>query len=312
MNQQLLTFARRKVLHPEVANPNEIVAALGGFIRGAVGERVRVVTRLEPAVWPVLADRTQFEAAIVNLLVNARDALGGEGEVVIETRNEFVPEGVVLDAPSGDYVVTAVRDSGPGMPEEVVANAFDPFFTTKEVGQGTGLGLSQVYGLALGASGFARIASAPGEGAVVEILLPRTRGAAESAMKRIERPATQAREKVLVVEDDPAVLEMALCELTDLGYQVVSATMAREALDLLRGDPSIEVLYVVMPGGMNGAQLAVEARRLNPKLKFLLASGYAASALAKETGLAETAELLSKPYRREDLDRSLRLVISRG
>lgn len=314
MNQQLLTFARRQVLRPEVVNPNEVITHLDTFVSRAVGETMRVVKRLEPSIWPSQVDRTQFETALVNLVVNARDAMKGVGEIAIETRNQFVKSGDFQGLPAGDYVVITVRDNGPGMPPDIAAKAFDPFFTTKEIGHGSGLGLSQVYGFATGAAGMARIVSNPGRGAAVEIYLPRTRRQAEDAERLAQASARVSRseEKVLVVEDDPAVLDIAVGNLTELGYQVTTATDAKEALETLRKDPAIGVMFsdIVMPGGMNGAQLAVEARRIRPTLKVLLTSGYAASALAQEHGLGETLDLLPKPYRQEELARRLRIVIS--
>ncbi|MBV8094102.1 MAG: response regulator [Acetobacteraceae bacterium] len=202
------------------------------------------------------------------------------------------------------------------MTPEIAARAFDPFFTTKEVSKGSGLGLSQDYGFARSASGGARIHSRPREGAAIEIYLPKSAalaGQPEPIGMPPIRPTTGS-EMVLVVEDDPEVLEISVNGLTDLGYRVKTATDAHKALDILRSDPGIDVLFsdVVMPGGMNGAQLAAEAKANGPQLKVLLTSGYAATALAAEHGLPETLEVLAKPYKRDDLARKLRLVISDG
>ena len=313
LTQQLLTFARRQVLRPEVLNPNEVIASLQVLVSPATGEQVEVVTQLSPVLWPARLDRTQLEAALVNLVLNARDAIGGEGRIVIGTRNVVLAAGTFPDLPAGDYALISVSDAGTGMTPEECARAFEPFFTTKEIGKGSGLGLSQVYGFVRGAAGHVRIASRLGEGTTVELYLP----------KSIERPAqpeplglapiraAQGLETVLVVEDDPDVLNIAVSGLLELGYDVRTATDAREALDILRSDPSIDVLFsdVVMPGGMNGAQLAMEAQQLRPDLKVLLTSGYTASALSQEHGLPEQMEVLQKPYRREDLASKLRLII---
>jgi signal transduction histidine kinase/CheY-like chemotaxis protein len=316
MTQQLLTFARRQVLRPEIVNPNEVIANLESFIARAAGENVHVITKLSPVLWPARIDRTQFETALVNLVVNARDAMNGGGEVVIETRNIVLDAEAFPDMPAGDYLLVTVTDTGRGMTPEVAARAFDPFFTTKEAGRGSGLGLSQVYGFARSASGCVRIGSKPGTETTIEIYLPKSsmRPAQPEepfALAPIRRSA--GGEMVLVVEDDPDVLEIAVSGLADLGYQVKTATDAQEALRILRADPTIEVLFsdVVMPGGMNGAQLAVEAQRIQPNLKVLLTSGYAASALAVEHGLPETLEFLRKPFRRDELASKLRLVIGR-
>ncbi len=313
LTQQLLTFARRQVLRPEVLNPNEVIASVQVLVSPATGEQVEVVTQLSPVLWPARLDRTQLEAALVNLVLNARDAIGGEGRIVIATRNVVLAGGTFPDLPAGDYALISVSDAGTGMTPEECARAFEPFFTTKEIGKGSGLGLSQVYGFVRGAAGHVRIASRSGEGTTVELYLP----------KSTERPAqpeplglapirpAQGLETVLVVEDDPDVLNIAVSGLLELGYDVRTATDAREALDILRSDPSIDVLFsdVVMPGGMNGAQLAMEAQQLRPDLKVLLTSGYTASALSQEHGLPEQMEVLQKPYRREDLASKLRLII---
>jgi signal transduction histidine kinase/CheY-like chemotaxis protein len=313
ITRQLLTFARRQVLHPEVVNLNEVIVNLESFTARAAGENVQVTARLSPVLWPVRVDRTQFETALVNLLVNARDAMNGHGEVFIETRNTSLDLGAVPELTAGDYVLVAVSDNGSGMTPEVAARAFDPFFTTKDVGRGSGLGLSQTYGFARGASGQVRIRSRPGEGTTIEIYLPRSATPATRPEPFGLPPirATTGREVVLVVEDDPQVVEIVVSGLVDLGYRVKTATDAQDALNILRSDPDIDVLFsdVVMPGGMNGAQLAVEAEAIRSDLKVLLTSGYAASALAKEHGLPETLELLAKPYKRDELAKKLQLVI---
>jgi signal transduction histidine kinase len=310
---QLLTFARKQVMQPEVLNPNEVIANLETFVRRAAGERIEVVTELSAVLFPARLDRAQFETALVNLVLNARDALSGQGRIVIRTRNVAVESETLPDLPAGEYVLVSVTDAGEGMAPEVAARAVEPFFTTKEIGKGSGLGLSQVYGFARAASGGLRIDSGPGRGTTIEIYLP----------KSTERPpqgltfglvpirAANGHETILVVEDDPDVLNVVVCGLLDLGYEVKTATNAREALEVLRSGTKIDVLFsdVVMPGGINGAQLAVEARRLRPALKVLLTSGYTASALTQDHGLSERTEILRKPYRREELASMLRLVI---
>jgi signal transduction histidine kinase len=311
---QLLTFARKQVLQPEVLNLNEVIANLQTFIARATGERIQVVMQLSPVLWPARLDRAQFETALVNLVVNARDALRGQGSIVIKTRNITVGAAAIPDLIAGEYVLASVSDAGEGMTPEVVARAVDPFFTTKDVGKGSGLGLSQVYGFAHAAAGGLKILSAPGEGTTVEIYLPKSiqRPTAAQPFGLIPIRAANGEETILVVEDDPDVLNVAVRGLLDLGYNVKAATNADEAMDLLRRDTEIDVLFsdVVMPGGMNGAQLAVEARRMRPELKVLLTSGYTASALTEDHGLSGRLEVLRKPYRRDELASKLRLVIS--
>jgi nitrogen-specific signal transduction histidine kinase/CheY-like chemotaxis protein len=313
LTQQLLTFAHKQVLRPEVVNPNEVIANLEPFVSRSTGETVDIAMRLSPVLWPARIDRVQFEFALVNLVLNARDAISGEGRIAIETRNTALDMNLGRDVPSGDYVVISVSDAGSGMTRDVAAHAFEPFFTTKEIGKGSGLGLSQVHGFVSSASGHVRIDSEPGKGTIVEMYLP----------KSVERPAhakpfslapiraASGHERVLVVEDDPDVLDIAVSGLLDLGYDVKTAMDAHEALAILRASSGIDVLFsdVVMPGGMNGVRLAVEAQRICPALKILLTSGYAASALSQDHGLPETLEVLRKPYRREDLAQKLRLVI---
>jgi signal transduction histidine kinase len=310
---QLLTFARKQVLQPEVVNSNEVIAGLEAFVTRAATERIVVVSELSPVLWPARLDRGQFETALLNLVLNARDAISGGGNIVIRTGNVVLAAGTHPDLPPGDYVRISVRDTGSGMTKEIIARAIDPFFTTKEVGKGSGLGLSQVYGFVRAAAGALRIDSEAGEGTTVELYLPKS-------TERPLRPQTfdlvpirpaQGDETILVVEDDPDVLNVAVSGLLDLGYEVKTATNADEAMDVLRREADIDVLFsdVVMPGGMNGAQLAIEARRIRPDLKVLLTSGYTAAALNEDHGLSERLEVLRKPYRREELANKLRLVI---
>ena len=314
LTQQLLTFAHKQVLRPEVMNLNEVITKLEPFVSRSAGERVDIAMRLSPVIWPARLDRVQFEFALVNLVLNARDAIDGEGQIAIETRNTTIDMRLGSNVPPGKYVVVSVRDAGSGMAPEVAARAFEPFFTTKAIGKGSGLGLSQVHGFVSSASGHVRLDSNLGEGTIVDMYLP----------KSVERPAEAKRfslapiraasghETVLVVEDDPDVLDIAVSGLLDLGYNVKTARDAPEALAILRTHPDTDVLFsdVVMPGGINGAQLAVEAQRICPGLKVLLTSGYAAPALSQDHGLPQTLEVLRKPYRREDLAQKLRLVIS--
>jgi signal transduction histidine kinase/CheY-like chemotaxis protein len=315
MTQQLLTFARRQMLRPEVVNANEVVATIAGFLARTVGKTTQLTTRLSPILWPVQADRVEFETALMNLVLNARDAMDGAGHVVIETRNTVLSAEASLGLPAGEYAVVSVSDTGSGMTPDVAARAFEPFFTTKDVGKGSGLGLSQVQGFARGAAGDVEIVSQPGKGSTVAIYLPKSSLALGDSERFVSpQPLRSAgRETVLVVEDDAAVLQFAATGLADLDYRVRTATNAQDALELLRNDAEIRVLFsdIVMPGRMNGAQLAVEARRLRPDLKVLLTSGYAASTADEDPDVPEAFEVLRKPYRQDDLASKLRLVIDR-
>ena len=318
VTEKLLSFSRRQVLRPETVNPNRLLTDFRPLLERAVGETIRVEFALDPVLDPVRLDPGQFESAVLNLAVNARDAMPSGGTLRITTENAMVPgEGGSSPAPlsAGRYVVVCVGDSGVGMDPQTAAQAFEPFFTTKDVGKGTGLGLSQVYGFATQAGGHAAIESAPGRGTTIRIHLPRS---AERAAERppegpmLLRQASDG-EVVLVVEDEPAVLDMAIESLAELGYRTLAATHAQEALDRLKGPERIDILFsdVVMPGGMNGMQLAVAARRLRPGLRVLLTSGYTGSPLSGGD-LPADQPLLSKPYLREDLADKLRVVMGRG
>jgi CheY-like chemotaxis protein len=272
---------------------------------------------LSPVLAPAQIDPAQFETAMLNLVINARDAMAGGGRIRIETCNVTLDLKDAANNPeltAGPYVMIAVSDSGSGMTPEVLARAFDPFFTTKEVGKGSGLGLSQVYGFAKTAGGHVKIYSELGIGTTVKLYLPKSSD--RTAVPEIGtetaslRPAS-GHETILVVEDDEEVLGVASESLRELGYRVVTAGNAAQALEILRGDQPVDLLLsdVIMPGGMNGVQLTVEARRIRPELKVLLTSGYTAAALSLEHGLPDNLNVVEKPYRREELAKKLRLVI---
>ncbi|GJE15898.1 Sensor histidine kinase RcsC [Methylobacterium marchantiae] len=318
VTEKLLAYSRRQVLRPETVNPNRLLLDFRTLLHRAVGETVTVGFDLDASLDPVHLDPGQFESAILNLAVNARDAMPAGGTLTIKTGNAEIGadrhRGLHSLAP-GAYVRITVTDSGTGMDKATAARAFEPFFTTKDVGKGTGLGLSQVYGFAQQAGGIVHLSSEVGRGSVIDIYLPR------SAKRAVERPTDQIMplrravegEVVLVVEDEPAVLDMAVDSLTDLGYRTVTACHAAAALDRLESEERIDILFsdVVMPGGMNGVQLAVEARRRRPALRVLLTSGYTCNALG-EHGVPADQPLLSKPYLRQDLAEKLRLVMGRA
>ncbi|KQP33691.1 histidine kinase [Methylobacterium sp. Leaf104] len=316
VTEKLLSFSRRQVLRPETVNPNHLLKDFQGLLQRAVGETVGLVLDLDAALDPVRLDPGQFESAILNLAVNARDAMPGGGTLTIRTENLAVtPERRAAwpDLTPGDYVRVSVGDTGLGMDAATAARAFEPFFTTKDVGKGTGLGLSQVYGFARQGGGQVRVASVPAQGTTITIDLPRSsQPVAEAPRADALIPLRRAAEGevVLVVEDEAAVLEMAVESLSELGYRTLTATHAAEALERLKGPERIDIMFsdVVMPGGMNGVELATHARALRTGLRVLLASGYTGSALG-EQGVPVDLPLLSKPYRREDLADKLRLVM---
>jgi signal transduction histidine kinase len=314
LTQTLLTFARRDFVKPEVVDPGRLVLEMEPLLRRATGERTELALELGPRVHPVRLDPSRFEVAILNLVLNARDAMPGGGLIVIAVANvELVDDDVRAnpDARAGPHVVIAVRDDGTGMPPEVVAKAFEPFFSTKDVGMGSGLGLSQVYGFARGAGGHVTIDSQVGRGTTVRLHLPKCDETPKQAEPRPAAAPVRAvggDETVLIVEDDLLVLAATAESIAELGYRTLTAATAHEALAHLGGAARIDVLFsdIILPGGMDGTQLVREARRLRPGLKVLLTSGYAGAAA---TPLPEDLEILSKPYRRAELAAVLRRTV---
>jgi signal transduction histidine kinase len=316
LTQQLLAFSRRQMLRPQTVNANRLLLEFEGLARRAVGEAVTLAFDLDPAADPIRIDPAQFEAAILNLVVNARDAMPKGGSISISSRNvrRDTKSVAAYELPPGPYVLVTVTDTGTGIDPQTLARAFEPFFTTKEVGKGSGLGLSQVYGFVRSAGGDVTIDSEVGRGTSVQLFFPRSQEplaeeAYPAASEMPLRPAFSG-ETVLLVEDDAAVLAMAAESLEELRYRVIVARNAREALAHVDGPERIDIMFsdVVMPGGMNGVQLAVEARRLRPGLKILLTSGYAGEPSSHNT-IAEDLDVLIKPYRRDELAQRLRVVL---
>lgn len=321
LTQQLLAFSRRQMLRPQTLNPNRLLIDFKPLAGRAAGGAVELVFDLDPALDPIRIDPAQFEAAVLNLVVNARDAMDGQtgqARIAVTSRNVHLGTAAVADrgvAP-GPYVVVSVTDTGSGIPPDKLQRVFEPFFTTKEVGKGTGLGLSQVYGFTRSAGGFARIDSEVGRGTTVSLCFPRSTDPAGEEVGTGPAAAIPLRragegETVLLVEDDEPVLAMAVESLEELRYRVVVARNAAEALEHLSGVERIDILFsdVVIPGGMNGSQLAVEAQRLRPGIKILLTSGYVANLDEGQVIGHGELPVLNKPYRRDELARSLRLVL---
>lgn len=312
VTNKLLAFSRRQLVRPEMIDLNHRLLEFKPLLDHAA-EASSLQLDLDPDTSQVLLDPGQFEAAVINLVANARDAVASAGRIVISTSNVRLSAADRQGLTAGDYVRVAVADDGPGMDAATVARAFEPFFTTKDAGKGTGLGLSQVYGFAKQSGGDVSIASAPGMGTTVEILLPRASSSAPAIQAGPELlPLRQAREGevILVVEDEPAVRQLAIESLRDLGYETLDAANAADALDLLRGETRVDVMFsdVIMPGGMNGLQLAVEARRLRPGLKVLLASGYAPTIFGGN--VPQDVPLITKPYNQNQLATQLLAVLS--
>jgi PAS domain S-box-containing protein len=316
LTQQLLAFSRRQMLRPETLNPNRLLLDFEGLARRAVGEAISLKFELDAGVFPIRVDPTQLESAILNLIVNARDAMSDGGTISVQSGNVHRDTKDVAEKSlsPGAYVMLSVTDDGSGIDAATLAHAFEPFFTTKEVGKGSGLGLAQVYGFMRSAGGDVTIESEVGKGTAVRLFFPRSAEPAVDSQRVIfsKVPLRRATtgETVLLVEDDEEVLRMAVESLEELHYKVIVSCDAKEALEYLTGEARIDIMFsdVVMPGGMNGAQLAVEARKLRPDLKILLTSGYVGPTGDHQV-LDEGLTVLNKPYRRDELAEKLRLVL---
>jgi signal transduction histidine kinase len=316
--RQLLMFSRRQAMHPELIDPANLVMEFQPLIERAVGRDVGLEICCDPGVDQIRVDVSEFQTALLNVIINAREAVtdrknSGGGRVTIEATN------VMLDAhmaqpplAPGPYVVIGISDTGVGMTPEVLARVFDPFFTTRDIGKGSGLGLSQVYGFVQESGGDVLIDSEPGVGTTVRLYLPRAAAAslAAAAPAALLRPAVHPGLTVLVVEDETPVLDLAAECVAEAGYRVLVAHDAAEALAVLCADERVDVLFsdVVMPGGMNGVQLAVEARRLRPGIKVLLTSGYMHREQATNEAVAGERGFLPKPYRLKDLTETLSAI----
>jgi CheY-like chemotaxis protein len=286
------------------------------LIRGSLGSDVRLETVLASGVWRISADANQLENVLLNLAVNARDAMPEGGRLTIETHNAHLDDRYVAGEPgvsAGQYVMIAVTDTGSGMPQNVIARAFDPFFTTKPVGKGTGLGLSQVYGFVKQSGGHIKIYSEPGEGTSFKVYLPRLLNSEDPAFR--ERavalmPNGDSREVILVVEDEPAVRQFSVDALTELGYRVIAAEGAKGALQLLEANPDVILLFtdIIMPD-VNGVKLSEEALRRRPDLKVLFTTGYTPNAVLQNSTVSASEALLGKPFTIEELAAKVRDIL---
>ena len=316
LSSQLLAFSRKQPINPQPINAARVLQELEEMLRSALGEGVSVHVVVEPSLWNALVDRTQLENAILNLAINARDAMRDRGELSIELRNATVPaDPEKAEAPlvsPGDYIEIRVIDTGAGMPPDVVEQAFEPFFTTKAVGQGTGLGLSMVHGFMKQSGGGARIESVMGVGTTVTLYLPRCSEAPTSRTALFgPTAATGGSETILVAEDDPAVREAAVTLLRDLGYQVLEASNGDEALQMIRSGAPVDLLFtdVVMSGTKRSTEVVKEGRFLLPHMAVLYTSGYAEGELMKGGRLDTDVLLLSKPYTADSLARHVRQAL---
>ena len=317
LTHRLLAFARKQPLAPEAIACNRLIAAMSDLLRRSLGESIRIETVAAPDLWTTQADANQLENAILNLAVNARDAMPKGGRLIIETDNVHLDEAYAAQnpgVPAGQYVLVALTDSGSGMPPDVAAKAFDPFFTTKPVGQGTGLGLSQVYGFVRQSGGHVAIYSEPERGTTVRLYLPRHFGDA-AEMERVTPtmlPEGSAREVILVVEDEDGVRDLAVEALRDLRYTVIHAEGAKDALQMLDTHPEIALLFtdVVMPE-VNGRELAEAVHQRRPNLPVLFTTGYTRNAIVHNGLVDADVQLLAKPYTLEQLALKVRQAMVR-
>jgi PAS domain S-box-containing protein len=312
LTHRLLAFARRQTLITEPLDCSQLAVGMEDLLRRALGEHVEVEIRPGAGLWQASADRSQVENALLNLAINARDAMPGGGKLTIETKNVHLDEDYVThnaDVIAGDYVMLAVTDTGTGMAPEVLEHAFEPFFTTKAIGKGTGLGLSMIYGFAKQSHGHVKIYSEVGHGTTVRLYLPRL-AAAPADTPAAASPSAHPRggETILVVEDDVQVRAFVLSQLRDLGYRVFESADGPQAQAILESDAAIDLLFtdVVMPGGLTGRQLAEAAKLKRPALKTLFTSGYTEDSVLRLGQLDPGVRLLSKPYRRQELAQRVR------
>ena len=314
LTRRLLSFARSEPLLPEHVSSAELVEAMGDLLDRTLGERIQVETRLRDEAWPVFVDPHQLENAILNLAVNARDAMDGEGKMAIVTDNVTMAANAVGDIQPGDYLRISVRDIGTGMTEEVIDRAFEPFFTTKEVGKGTGLGLSQIFGFAHQSGGEVGIESAVGEGTTVSLYLPRAAALPGNVRlhpvaQRIETEVTVEGARILLVEDDPRVRTATVGALEDLGYEPISCSSGEEAMRLfVTEDFDLVVSDVIMPE-MTGPELVRELRQRRPDIAVLFVTGYVGEG---ESDDLAGHELLRKPFTVNALAHAVALALQRG
>jgi CheY-like chemotaxis protein len=299
LTHRLLAFSRQQTLDPQPLDVNALVASMQVLLSRTLGEQIRLQVSLDPELWTTMSDPNQLESAILNLAINARDAMPTGGVLTIETCNVQRRAGGADAEPAGEFIAVRVRDTGIGMPPDVVERAFDPFYTTKPLGQGTGLGLSMVYGFVHQSGGRVSIASQPQAGTTVELELPRAvqeEAAAKPASSPVQAPEGTG-ETILVVEDDASVRMLVVALLAELGYRVIEAADTGEALKVLSSSRDIDLLVsdVGLPG-LNGRQLADIAREKRPELPVLFMTGYAAAAARRSEFLGPKMEMISKPF----------------
>jgi len=312
LTQRLLAFSRRQLLQPRAIDCRELIVSMLKLFKRTLRENIEIRTTFGPGTIQAFADRAQLESAVLNLALNAQDAMPSGGHLTLSTEIAAIDEdyrALHPEVASGSYALISVTDDGEGMTPEVIERAFEPFFTTKEVGKGSGLGLSMVYGFAKQSDGHVSIYSEQGLGTTVRIYLPRV-GAGQSVadMPETDEAAPRGHETILIAEDDPFVRSSVIQRVEALGYRVVAAVHGKEALQRLRDDPRIDMLFtdIIMPGGMSGWDLAEQARSIRPGLPVLFTSGYALETLVEQGRAQAQAVVLTKPYRKAELAQRLR------
>ena len=318
LTHRLLAFARRQTLAPKPTDTNRLVAGLEDLVRRTVGPGIAVEVVAAGGLWPVLVDPPQLESALLNLAINARDAMPGGGKLTIETANRWLDERAAQEheVPAGQYVSVCVSDTGAGMAPEVAARAFDPFFTTKPIGQGTGLGLSMIYGFVQQSGGQARIYSEPGFGTAVRLYFPRHTGLVgeEAVTPQAPPPRAEPGQTVLVIDDEPTIRGLVTEVLHELGYAALEARDGPTGLEILRSDARIDLLVtdVGLPGGLNGRQVADAARLARPGLKVLFMTGFAENAVFGHGHVDAGMHVLTKPFPMEAMARRIQELLAAG
>jgi signal transduction histidine kinase/CheY-like chemotaxis protein len=316
LTQHLLAFARRQPLQPRSVDVNALVIDAARLLRSTLGEQIEMESMLAHDCAPALIDPSQLSTAILNLALNARDAMPNGGKLTLETKNVVLDDnyaGMNNEVKPGNYVMVAVSDTGEGIPAALLEKVFEPFFTTKDVGKGSGLGLSMVYGFVKQSNGHVKIYSEEGHGTTVKLYLPQAAGAAEAPVAEAGIAGVERGDKsILIVEDDPLVREYVVTQISNFGYATLAAGNAAEALAIIDGPEHIDLLFtdVIIPGGMNGRELAIEALKRRPGLKVLYTSGYTENAIVHHGRLDAGVLLLPKPYLSSDLARMIRTAMA--
>jgi CheY-like chemotaxis protein len=316
LTQRLLAFSRRQLLKPHPIDCHDLLDSMHKLLRRTLRENIEIKTAFHPGTILAFADRAQLESAVLNLALNAQDAMPAGGHLTVSTRLASLDDHYRSQHPEvepGEYALIAVTDDGEGMTAEVAARAFEPFYTTKEVGQGSGLGLSMVYGFVKQSNGHISIYSEPGLGTTVRIYLPHVAPNTPGAqIPPAEDAIPKGHETILIAEDDPFVRSSVILRVETLGYKVIAAVNGDDALSKLRAHPEIAVLFtdIVMPGGMSGWELADQARQIRPGLPVVYSSGYAPETLVKEGRAPEQSIILTKPYRKSELAHRLREALA--